>query len=113
MMVKLHKMVDEGMAERPWADGIIKTKFEDLIPSEDLKDSFLMGEFDVIKELLEKVPETKQGKVNKKVCTIILHIDIKKNYYFLTENCLCYIWKISEKVVPSFLYDSTLEKAFY
>jgi len=63
MMVKLHKMVDEGMAERPWADGIIKTKFEDLIPSEDLKDSFLMGEFDVIKELLEKLPETKQGKV--------------------------------------------------
>jgi hypothetical protein len=63
MMVKLNKMVDEGMAERSWADGIIKTKFEDPLPSEDLKDPFLRGEFDVIKELLEKVPECREGKV--------------------------------------------------
>lgn len=63
MIVKLDKMVDEGMAERVWADGIIKTKFEDPLPSEDLKDPFLRGEFDVIKELLEKIPETKAGKV--------------------------------------------------
>jgi hypothetical protein len=63
MMEKLHKMVDEGMAETSWAEGIIKTKFEDLLASEDLKDPLLMGEFDVIKELLEKHPETKQGKV--------------------------------------------------
>ena len=34
-------MVDEGMATRDWADGIIKTKFEDPMPSEDLKDPFL------------------------------------------------------------------------
>jgi len=63
MIIKLDKMVEEGMAERAWADGIIKTKFEDPLPSEDLKDPFLRGEFDVIKELLEKVPETKAGKV--------------------------------------------------
>jgi len=63
MIIKLDRMVAEGMAERSWADGIIKTKFEDPLPSEDLKDPFLRGEFDVIKELLEKVPETKVGKV--------------------------------------------------
>merc|ERR1719336_2608476 len=63
MMVKLNTMVAEGMAERSWADGIIRSKFEDPLPSEDNKDPFLRGEFDVIKELLEKVPETKTGKV--------------------------------------------------
>merc|ERR1711953_1329915 len=63
MMTKLHKMVEAGMAEKTWAENIIKTKFEDPLPSEDLKDPFLRGEFDVIKELLEKVPETKAGKV--------------------------------------------------
>jgi len=63
MIIKLDKMVDEGMATRDWADGIIKTKFEDPMPSEDLKDPFLRGEFDVIKELLEKHPATVAGKV--------------------------------------------------
>jgi len=63
MIVKLEKMVEEGMAEKSWAEGIIKKKFEEPLPSEDLKDPFLRGEFDVIKELLEKVPETVQGKV--------------------------------------------------
>ena len=29
------------LANREWADGIIKTKFEDPMPSEDLKDPFL------------------------------------------------------------------------
>jgi len=63
MMTKLNKMVDAGMAERTWADNIIKSKFEDPLPSDDNKDPFLRGEFDVIKQLLEKHPETKPGKV--------------------------------------------------
>ena len=63
MMTKLNKMVDAGMAERAWADNIIKSKFEDPLPSEDNKDAFLRGEFDVIKQLLDKFPETKAGKV--------------------------------------------------
>ena len=41
MIVKLNKMVDAGMAERSWADSIIKNKFEEPIASEDLKDNFL------------------------------------------------------------------------
>ena len=41
MMVKLNTMVAEGMAERSWADGIIRSKFEDPLPSEDNKDPFL------------------------------------------------------------------------
>merc|ERR1711892_504456 len=63
MITKLNKMVEAGMAQKTWADNIIKTKFEDPLPSEDNKDSFMGGEFEVIKELLEKVPETKAGKV--------------------------------------------------
>jgi len=63
MIVKLDKMVAEGMAQRAWADGIIKTKFEDPIASEDNNDAFLRGEFDVIKELLAAMPETVAGKV--------------------------------------------------
>merc|ERR1711892_1532251 len=63
MITKLNKMVEAGMAQKSWSDNIIKTKFEDPLPSEDNKDSFMRGEFEVIKELLEKVPETKAGKV--------------------------------------------------
>jgi len=63
MIVKLNKMVEEGMAQREWADGIIKTKFEDSINSDDANDAFLRGEFDVIKELLAAMPETVAGKV--------------------------------------------------
>jgi len=63
MMTKLNKMVEAGMAERTWADNIIKSKFEDPLPSDDNKDPFLRGEFDVIKQLLEKFPETKPGKI--------------------------------------------------
>merc|ERR1712002_108649 len=63
MITKLNKMVEAGMAERSWADNIIKSKFMDPLPSEDNKDAFMRGEFEVIKQLLEKVPETKSGKV--------------------------------------------------
>merc|ERR1712142_1378043 len=62
MSTKLNKMVETGIGSREWADGIIHKTFEELTASEDLKDSYLMGEFDVIKELLEKVPATKEGK---------------------------------------------------
>merc|ERR1719474_2330398 len=63
MSTKLNKMVETGIGSREWADGIIHKTFEELTASEDLKDAYLTGEFDVIKELLEKVPETKTGKV--------------------------------------------------
>merc|ERR1739844_245893 len=63
MMTKLNKMVEAGMAEKSWADNIIKTKFEDPLPSADNKDPFMRGEFEVIKQLLEKLPQTKAGKV--------------------------------------------------
>ena len=63
MITKLNKMVEAGMAQKSWADNIIKTKFEDPLPSEDNKDAFMRGEFEVIKQLLEKLPETKAGKV--------------------------------------------------
>jgi len=63
MITKLNKMVEAGMAERAWADNIIKCKFEEPSASEDNKDPFKRGEFDVIKELLEKYPEMRLAKV--------------------------------------------------
>ena len=49
-----------------WAANIIKSKFEDPLPSEDLKDHFMRGEWDVIMELIEKLPGAKEGKVRTK-----------------------------------------------
>ena len=63
MSSKLNKMVETGIGSRDWADGIIKKTFEELAQSEDLKDSLLMGEFQVIKDLLEKVPAAVEGKM--------------------------------------------------
>jgi len=63
MSDKLNKMVETGIGSEEWANNIIHKTFEELTKSEDLKDPSLMGEFDVIKELMEKVPETKNGKV--------------------------------------------------
>ena len=64
MSGKLDKMVDTGIGSKDWAEFIKHHMFEEPnVDSEDLKDPNLMGEFDVIKELLEKVPETKEGKV--------------------------------------------------
>ena len=62
MSSKLNKMVETGIGSRDWADGIIKKTFEELAASEDLKDHYLMGEFEVVKELLEKMPAAKDGK---------------------------------------------------
>merc|ERR1712117_61163 len=63
MSSKLNKMVDTGIGSKDWADGIIKKTFEELAESEDTKDAMLMGEFEVIKELLDKMPATKEGKM--------------------------------------------------
>jgi len=63
MSTKLNKMVETGIGSPEWAENIIKKSFEELAQSEDLKDSYLMGEFDVIKELLEKLPAAKEGKI--------------------------------------------------
>merc|ERR1719516_200254 len=63
MSGKLNKMVEAGIGSKDWAESIIQKTFMELAPSEDLKDPYLMGEFDVVKELLEKVPATKAGKV--------------------------------------------------
>lgn len=62
MSSKLNKMVETGIGSRDWADGIIKKTFEELTDSEDLKDTYLMGEFEVVKELLEKMPAFRDGK---------------------------------------------------
>merc|ERR1739846_216394 len=63
MSTKLNKMVETGIGSPEWAENIIKKSFEELAQSDDLKDGYLMGEFDVIKELLEKVPATREGKI--------------------------------------------------
>jgi len=63
MSTKLTKMVESGIGSPDWAENIIHKTFEELAESDDLKDPTLMGEFEVIKELLEKMPESKSGKV--------------------------------------------------
>merc|ERR1712240_284146 len=62
MSTKLQCMVQTGIGSKEWADGIIKKTFEELTDSEDLKDTYLMGEFEVVKELLEKMPAFRDGK---------------------------------------------------
>merc|ERR1712112_728262 len=62
MSSKLNKMVETGIGSRDWADGIIKKTFEELTDSEDLKDEMLMGKFEVVKDLLEKMPAFRDGK---------------------------------------------------
>ena len=59
MTNKMQLMVKEGMAEQAWADNIIRSKF---YTTKEDEDPLMRGEFDVIKELLDKVPETKEGK---------------------------------------------------
>jgi len=63
MITDLQSLVEKGVAKQDWANGIIFKTFEELADSEDLKDPMLMGEFLVIKELLEKYPEFKTGKI--------------------------------------------------
>lgn len=57
---ELRKMTDIGLVSKDVVDNLIKTRFEP--PTEPEEDPFMRGEFDVIKELMEKFPETKEGK---------------------------------------------------
>ena len=63
LCTELRDMVEEGVLSQTTVDNIIKTKFESPLPkTTDDEDVFLKGEFDVIKELLEKLPGAKEGK---------------------------------------------------
>lgn len=60
---ELKKMGELGLVAEQTVDDLIKQKFEAPIPRcQDDDDPFIKGEFDVIKELLEKIPECKEGK---------------------------------------------------
>jgi len=62
MITELNKMVETGIANKEWAEGIIFKTFEEPAESEDNTDAHLRGEFEVIKELVEKLPAAKKGK---------------------------------------------------
>jgi len=60
---ELRKMAEIGLVPQATAEDLIKQKFEFPLPrGQDDDDPFIKGEFDVIKELLEKLPEAKEGK---------------------------------------------------
>ena len=66
-------MVETGIGSREWADQIIHHMFEEPnMTSEDSKDPFLMGEFEVIKELIKTHPEMAEAKtmVDKMIGTV-------------------------------------------
>ena len=59
---ELRKMAEIGLVPQATAEDLIKQKFEFPLPrGQDDDDPFIKGEFDVIKELLEKLPEAKEG----------------------------------------------------
>jgi len=67
---ELRKMEDIQLVAKNTVDDLIHQKFESALPKcQDDDDPFIKGEFDVIKELLEKVPATKEGK--KKIDRVI------------------------------------------
>ena len=56
-------MVETGIGSREWADQIIHHMFEEPnMDSEDNHDPCLMGEFEVIKELIKTHPEMSDAK---------------------------------------------------
>jgi len=60
---ELRKMAEIGLVPQATAEDLIKQKFEFPLPKgQDDDDPFIKGEFDVIKELLAKLPEAKEGK---------------------------------------------------
>ena len=60
---ELRKMAEMGLIPAETAEDLIKQKFEFPLPhGQDDEDPFIKGEFDVIKELLEKLPGAKAGK---------------------------------------------------
>jgi len=67
---ELRKMESIDLVSKPTVDDLIFQKFESPLPkSQDDDDPFIKGEFDVIKELLEKLPATVEGK--KKIDRVI------------------------------------------
>merc|ERR1712168_1360731 len=67
---ELRRMEDTDLVSKATVDDLIDQKFESPLPrTQDDDDPFIKGEFDVIKELLEKIPETKEGK--KKIDRVI------------------------------------------
>jgi len=67
---ELKKMAEIDLVAKDVIESLIKQKFEAPLPkNQDDDDPFIKGEFDVIKELLEKVPEAVEGK--RKVDRII------------------------------------------
>jgi len=60
---ELRKMEEIDLVSKATVDDLIHQKFESELPKcQDDDDPFIKGEFDVIKELLEKVPLTVEGK---------------------------------------------------
>merc|ERR1712242_568465 len=60
---ELRKMESIDLVSKATVDDLIFQKFESPLPkSQDDDDPFIKGEFDVIKELLEKMPATAEGK---------------------------------------------------
>merc|ERR1712183_901236 len=60
---ELRKMEDIDLVSKSTVDDLLHQKFEGVLPKcQDDDDPFIKGEFDVIKELLEKVPATLEGK---------------------------------------------------
>jgi len=60
---ELRKMEDIDLVSKSTVDDLIHQKFEGVLPKcQDDDDPFIKGEFDVIKELLEKIPATIEGK---------------------------------------------------
>lgn len=67
---ELKRMGSIGLIPEATVDDLIKTKFEAPLPkAQDDDDPFIQGEFDVIKELLAKVPACVAGK--KKIDRVI------------------------------------------
>merc|ERR1712218_499198 len=67
---ELRKMEEIDLVSKGTVDDLIAQKFESPLPRcPDDDDPFIKGEFDVIKELLEKLPSTVQGK--KKIDRVI------------------------------------------
>ena len=60
---ELRKMEEIDLVSKATVDDLIHQKFESALPKcQDDDDPFIKGEFDVIKELLEKIPATLEGK---------------------------------------------------
>ena len=71
-----------GLVPLNTVDDLIKQKFESPLPrTQDDDDPFIKGEFDVIKELLEKVADAVTGKAK----VIFAYISHRPTYFFRTQ----------------------------